>query len=324
MLSELSLASAPVRLPWPDDTEPPPFGRYAGVVADLDVSRWPGRRTTRKAWLYLGAYGERWLAGFAIADAGWVATAFVYVLDRATGRLTERKVTVPFGFARGFQPNLDTTWQLRKGGQHWVIQASTEGWQGEYRSADWEVRIEVRSGSGMSTLAPAQGRPFHYTYKVAGTQATCFVREGANKQGHMALGLVDFSKGFPPRQTFWNWAGLTGHTAEGRAVGINLVADFNNGLENALWFGGALQPLGQAIFRYSTATITAPWRLLTADGKLDLTFYPEGVRAEKIHVGLLLSDFFQPCGRFEGWIRQGDRVSRLNGYGVVEHHRAIW
>jgi hypothetical protein len=54
--------------------------------------------------MYAGAFSERYFVGFAIADAGIVGTAFVYVFDSQTGKYVE-EITVPFGFGSDFDPD---------------------------------------------------------------------------------------------------------------------------------------------------------------------------------------------------------------------------
>ena len=98
------------------------FGRYLGLASDLSTDHWDGslgltsaRRTKRKTWIFLGAFSSRFMVGFAIVDAGLLATAFAYVFDREQRRLWEDKLTVPLGFARDFQGRLDAPWELSRG-----------------------------------------------------------------------------------------------------------------------------------------------------------------------------------------------------------------
>ena len=77
-----------------------PFGLFEGIIADVNTTPWQAlRRNGRKTWIYAGVFNERYYTGFAIADAGLVATAFAYVFDAQTQRYVEEKATVPFVFA---------------------------------------------------------------------------------------------------------------------------------------------------------------------------------------------------------------------------------
>ena len=60
-----------------------PYGRYRGRIADVSTARWDRgrrwpRRTQRKAWIYASAFHEDFMVGYAVADAGYLGTGFVY------------------------------------------------------------------------------------------------------------------------------------------------------------------------------------------------------------------------------------------------------
>ena len=138
------------------------------------------------------------------------------------------------------------------------------------------------------------------------------------------LGALDFTLGYPPRETRWNWACLVGSTSDGRRFGLNAVAHFNQGLENAMWLDGALVPLGETRFRPGHERCRDTWQIETADGSLQIAFEPEGARTETIRLGLLASRFVQPFGRFTGRLQHRGSAVEIRGHGVVEDHFARW
>jgi len=308
------------------------YGRYAGRIADLSTATWDGsgglfsrRRLQRKGWMYFGAFSPRYMVGYAVADAGLTATAFVYVYDRQTRRLHEQKATVPFGFGAAFAPSPDAEWALRSGAKAWQARPQGQGWSVRFEGAGLKLEMEFHdTGSGMTSIASSLFRPFHHTYKICGMPVRLRVELEGQAEDCEASGTLDFTLGYPPRHTDWNWASLDGQTEDGQRVGINLVAHFMNGLENALWLDGELLPLAQAVFQYEPAQLLEPWRIATADGRLQLEFQPEGQRREDISVGLLASRFTQPFGRFSGTLQTAAGPRRIEGYGVVEQHRARW
>ena len=327
MSIQRKLPVAPERLPRPGEV--PDFGMFRGRTADTDTARWDGglrRWFQRKTWTYAGVFSERLYVGLAVVDAGFLATAFIYVYDRRTERLTEHKVSRPFGFSRGWQPGLDTRWELSSRTARWAIIPESEGWRITFSGPDIDVEIELGdSPEGLSTLAPAQSRPFHYTYKLAGVPARVKVVTPAGTISEDTSGVLDFSKGYPPRHMYWNWASFVGATSEGERFGLNLVADFNNGLENVVWVGETLIPLSQALFRYDRQRLSEPWHVRTLDERVDVRFFPEGSRSENISVGVMASRFAQPFGTFEGRILMPTGEERLvSGHGVVEQHLAVW
>lgn len=325
--SMLALQTAPPALD-AGAGRPAASGRYRGTIADLSTAAWDSdcglasrRRLQRKGWMYFSAVTERYSVGYAIVDAGLVATAFIYVYDREQRRLIEEKATLPLGFAANFAPDWRQPWQLAQRGKRWQITPNADGWQVRFDGPQMSVAMDVaRGGDGLSAVSSAPGRPFHHTWKLCALPVSLHISFDGTKTDVAASGALDFTLGYPPRSSLWNWASLDGVTADGRKLGVNLVAHFMNGLENALWLGNELIPLAQATFDYDPAQLMAPWRVRSEDGIVDVTFTPEGQRAEHLNALLLRSRFAQPFGRFEG--RIGDQA--VAGFGVVEQHEALW
>jgi hypothetical protein len=301
---------------------PIPFGLYAGPVGDISTEPWARRRRMqRKAWLYAGAFSERYCVGFAIADAGIVATAFVYVFD-AHKQYVEEKITAPFGFSSAFDPSLTTAWKLKA----FSITRENDKLVCAYQGKRISIKMAITENSkGATTIAPAGDRPFNHTYKnlLLPAQIDAAVDgQPINLAGN--IGSIDFTKGYPPRHTFWNWASMNAVTESGIAFGVNLVGDFNNSIENALWINGAVQQLSQATFVYSHPAEKNNWRVKTLDGVIDMEFGPLGMRSENINALLMSSFFKQPFGVFKGIIKWNGESHTFTGYGVVEEHLAKW
>lgn len=307
------------------DGRPAASGRYRGAIADLSTAAWDGggrRRLERKGWLYVSACTARYSVGYAVVDAGLVATAFVYLFDRDTRVLVEEKAAVPFGFAAGFAPDWRRPWNLARGGKRWqVLPVGTQGWQFRYTGRRLRLELDVeRGGDGLTAISTAPGRPFAHTWKLCALASSLrFTVDGAAVET-ASSSAIDFTLGYPPRSALWNWASLDGVTDDGRRFGLNLVAHYMNGLENALWLDGELIPLAQASFAYDPANLLLPWRIRSEDGIVDLRFTPDGQRSERLNAGLLKSRFAQPFGRFEGRVGSAG----VSGHGVVEEHAALW
>ena len=65
----------------------------------------------------------------------------------------------------------------------------------------------------------------------------------------------------------------------------------------------------------------SPWRIRSEDGRVDLTFTPEGYRAQTIDLKVISSRYLQPFGTFSGQI---DGVAIEGLPGVTEDHAARW
>lgn len=314
------------------DGQPLLDGRYAGWVREVSTEAWDGnlgllspRRLQRKGWLYFGVFSEPVMMGFAVVDAGLIATAFVYVYDREGQTFVEEKAVVPLGFAARFRPSLRQPWSLKQGKKHWVIEPTEQGWTLSYSGQRLQVFGQVQhSEHGMTAVATSLGRPFAHTFKDAALSAALDVTLDGRRIVTSAGSTLDFTLGYPPRHTLWNWASMDGVTEDGQRFGLNVVAQFMNGLENALWLGEELIPLAQAVFAYDRQHLLAPWKVRTLDGRVSLTFMPEGLRQENLDVGLMASQFAQPFGRFEGRVLTAQGEKSVHGFGVVEAHRAVW
>lgn len=311
---------------------PAPFGTFRGAIADLSTSAWDGsggllsrRRRERKGWIYFGAFSESYMVGLATVDAGLVANGFCYVYDRERDLLVEEAVTLPLGFGRDFAPRLDGPWRLRSGAREWNIEHSDDSWHVTFSGKRLGVRLRIDGpGQGLTAIASSIGRPFAHTHKICALPAHLDVSVDGVSGSASGGGSIDFTLGYPPRQTLWNWASMDGRTDSGQRVGLNLVGQFMNGQENGLWVDGQLIALPQATFEYDPTDPLGPWHIRTLDGTVDLTFEAEGRRSQNLRAGIMASVFTQPFGRFSGTIQHDGKTLPVTGLGVVEEHLATW
>lgn len=310
---------------------PHPFGVYQGLVEQPSTKVWDGkgglfslRRKARKTWLFIGANNANWAIGFAIVDAGVVAKAFVYVYNLETQELWEDGITVPMGFSSIFDPSLKTHWQLK----NYEIRTEDGQMYATYKGKEFGLKMQVQlNDQGLSFICPSKNaRPFHYTYKnlLLETEVAFEIDGQTTNISDLKAG-IDFSKGYPPRYTFWNWTSFMGQTEEGEAIGINLVDGFNGNIENAVWWGrGEQESLGKMLYNYGRPLESTPWEVQAADASLELRLEPRGARKENINVLLLKSKFTQVYGPIKGRIKKDDQWLNIWGYGVMEEHEALW
>jgi len=310
----------------------PAWGVYEGLppctsTNDFDGNKgwWSPRRLQRKSWVFLGAYSADVFVGIAIVDAGYIGQAFCYVYFPEEEKLFEKGYQRPFAFAKDFDADLTSDWQLGP----FKIYTSADGQlHGQYRSDDFVLEIACQQNEkGLSFVCPSEGkkRPFHFTYKnlLLPTQVTCTI-DGQKQHFEGLKSGIDFSKGYPPRQTSWNWVSFLGKTADGQAVGINLVDGFNQNIENAVWIGEERHLLGKVSFDYSRPLTQSTWQVHSEQNNLELYMQPNGSRAENLNLKVLKSDFTQVFGKITGRIRLGEKWQSLEGYGVMEEHEAVW
>lgn len=308
-------------------------GRHIGLPVFIDsqkedsVNFYWKRRTQRKAWIYAGILHENVIASIAIIDAGYISSAFAYIFDRTNQTFYEEKIMVPLSFPNDFRANLLELWELNSQGKSW--KSFSNGQQSMtlvFESPSFQLNFSLElNNKGLNTIAPYRPKSYNYTHKNIGV--VCSAKLEYN---HKTLeisgnyGVIDFTRGYPPNHTFWNWACLRGEAANGTFIAINLVSDFNNGLENCLWIGEQVIPLSQAVFYYTEPIQKHKTSIKTTDGILDLEFLPEGSRSENQDYFFIKSQFIQPFGKFKGIINLNGEQIKISGYGVVEEHFAVW
>lgn len=308
----------------------PDYGVYQAQIVDTNTNDWDGnkgwwstRRWQRKAWIFFGAYTADLVVGFAMVDAGYLAKAFCYVYERQTGTFWKNEYTRPFGFGKDFQAALTAPWQL--GPYH--INHQNGQWNLQYQHKNITLALTFEEPhQGISAFCPSTpDRPFHYTYKNLLLPTTIHYH---NKNKHYdnapALGSLDYSKGYPPRHTRWNWTSFMGQLADGTPIGINAVKGFNQDLENALWLGDQVQRLGNMDYHYPSAPLEKSWQMQAQNGQVALTLTPKGLRQENINLGLLKSKFKQVFGPIKGRLYHQEQWQNFEGYGLMEEHEALW
>lgn len=307
------------------------FGVYSDLIADTNTNVWDGtkgwrspRRWHRKSWLFLGAASEDVIVGAAIVDAGFIAKAFCYVYFPKTGELLEDGIDRPFAFEANFDANINSHWKLG----NYEIKYTGKQLKFQFKGKKFQLTLEnTNNNNGLSFICPSKGkkRPFHFTYKnlLLPTKITV-TQKGKTQQFDQIYGSLDFSKGYPPKHTQWNWTSFMGNLEDGTPVGINVVDQFNQNMENAVWIGTESQLLGDMRYTYQKPLAKSLWKVEAVDGNLELEMQPNGSRKENIDVKVLKSKFTQVYGEITGKILYQGTWKALKGYGVMEEHEAIW
>ncbi|HRP68883.1 MAG TPA: DUF2804 family protein [Turneriella sp.] len=313
-------------LPKPGDSHY--FGLYEGPIDDTTTREWDfptriatRRRLERKAWIYLGFFSRDFYMGLAIADAGYIGKAFSYVYIPSEKFFMEDKITQPLAFPGDFDATLNNSWRMGR----YEILPSNDRITVNFRGTFDLTATFQRKHNGLSTIAPVDNRPFNFTYKEMELLTEGEFIFGSRRQKFSgACGVLDYTKGYPARQTHWNWLSMVGKTETGKNLSVNLVDKFNESIENALWLDGRAMSLSSAHFHFLRPADQSIWRILTRDNIFETRFRPFGARGENLNLGVLRSKFIQPYGIFDGQVQVGDTTEKFTGYGVTEDHLALW
>ncbi|QQR98238.1 MAG: DUF2804 family protein [Sphingobacteriales bacterium] len=311
--------------------KPLPFGVYDGLIEDVSTAAidksdllYFKRRTERKTWIFFGYYSKEIICGIAIADAGATSLAFSYIFIPDENIFIEDKITIPFGFSNDFDPNLNSTWKLKN------YSITTNGDTIEYKTVNSKFELTAtctnNNKNGFSVVATSDAkRPFNFTYKNLCIPTSVTIKYN-NKvyKGEGNFGSIDFTKGYPPRETTWNWLSFIGTTESGKEIASNIVDQFNDNLENVLFINGEKHLLSNAKFDYKKPLDKNNWNIKTADNILDLTLFPNGKRTENLNFVVMKSLFTQVFGKIEGTVQINNQTEKFTAYGVTEEHFALW
>lgn len=329
-----------------------PLALPLGLSAEGRVGR-ALRKLRLKQWHYTSVVDENVLFACAVVDAGYVGTAFAYLVDRASGRFFEYSTLRPLAkgvrIAKGStdgrsgieQPGWGRIWldnDSRRGER--VIEAHLEGRLGAKAAPPLHARFVItdRGHDPDPVVVVEESEPgcFIYTHKCYGLAAEGTIRAGdvdhRVRDGHAGL---DFNRGIRPRETYWNWAAAGGASEDGARIGFNLTAHRRwdtpashdeDAADCALWLDGERVKIPWVAFAYDPSDLLAPWRITDREGLVDLRFTPRGDRHEDVNLGLIVSRFHQPYGRFEGTLRNRAGRAFVLGdvFGVTEQHFARW
>jgi len=306
---------------------------YAGRVSWRSLAPALGhnalwRKLHLKTWHYASIASESCVVALAIIDVGIAATAFAYIFDRRTARLVMNvsRTALP-GAARFTElagPGACSTFKSGKlrlavegTGSTWVIHGS--GPDG------FVIDATLESSGGppaLCAIAEIDGGVANCTHKTVGLAARGFVAsEGQRFELAGGIGALDHTHGLLARDTRWRWASATSP-----GLSLNLVEGFNGPVENVVWIGDDLVPVGPVTFEYDRQDTLRPWSIKSADGVLDLVFTPLGERREDKNLIIAQSWYVQPIGTFRGVVRLPDRLPLdvLDLVGVTEDHVARW
>jgi hypothetical protein len=326
------LPPAPDRIAAADGT--PRFGLYAGSLADgrfTALKGLPGvleRRLIEKKWQYVFLATPEMMLSMAVIDCGYLSTGICAVFDRGSGRLLvdDNPVLPPLcahvsdspaeGMSASlFGPRIRARLQRNAG----AISVHAT-----WAHADIDLLLAIdRAPPPITAIAPA-GNPgrFDVTQKTVLVAAEGEVRAGNVRfpvRGQLA-GL-DYTHGLLARETAWRWAFGCGRVGP-RLLAFNFSDGFLQGEgENAAWIDGEPRACGPVTFTFDPAQKLGPWQIRSTDGRVDLTFRPEGFRAQNIDLKLISSRYLQPFGTFSGRL---DGVTVEGLPGVAEDHAARW
>ncbi|MDB2386477.1 DUF2804 domain-containing protein [Shewanella sp.] len=331
-----------------DDTGKPHFGHFDGPVTELGIkqfryfnhmdklaSRW-AKHFDYKQFQFVSIVTPHYVIGVALADIGYVGSAFCYLHDIKQNSLVEARWLKPLGM--GYQMS-ESPMQGNAG-----IKGAKGEIEFDIEQGQWRVKLNTLGIDADLTLQPeplslpmAMCNPTGYNGWTYTQKHNALTVKGTLKVNHEPQPLqrvtagYDFSAGFMRRDTSWRWASINALTDVG-SIGLNLAAGVNETgcNENVFWIDGKRHLLGAVHFdfpRQRTKELqTEKWRIYSDNDQVKLSFTPLNCRQEKLNLWLLKSNFRQYVGYYSGHIidNLGNKHQLDNVLGLTEDHFARW
>jgi len=191
---------------------------------------------------------------------------------------------------------------------------------GRMRVRDRGVLLDLllEEDAGIEAVCP-HGHRQVWTRKQAGIAARgTLALDGGPSRRIEARAVIDDTAGHHARRTEWRWSAGVGEGPDGVALAWNLVSGVNDppsGSERAVWVSGQPREAPPVHFATDLSGISCE------DGS-QLDFSAQAEHSRKDNLLIVRSDYRAPFGTFSGTLPGG--IALAHGYGVVEHHRAVW
>jgi hypothetical protein len=279
---------------------------------------------------FIGIVGPEFIAGIGVVDLKYLSNGFFYLYDRSTGKITETKSLSVLPSSSSIDPFPESPRSTFKAGSL-GIEIRRESLHAAGKGIALDIAFDQGQASPLRICTRAGYRGWVFTQKTSPIRVKGSVTVGGRQHDLSSpsyWALSDWTCGHMRRETCWNWAATSFSLGDGRPLGMNLSCGVNETsfTENAFWVNGTMTKVDTVDFSFDNADLMKPWRITSADRKVDLSFRPEAQRGERINALLIASRFTQLFGVFEGTLVSDDgEVVRLDGCpGFAEDHFARW
>ncbi|KAG5362336.1 hypothetical protein CJU90_5037 [Yarrowia sp. C11] len=313
----------------------PNFGIFQGEVKDMSWESLEAKpyntKWHHKKWEYVGIATDDYFFGVAVCHVGWSSTAFAYMFDRKKEKVTKHYTSnaIPLLTKCEVQdrPFGNALYSSMGNKIEFIREGDTLKLSVDVKKLAIEAEIDLKGAPILCSIARANWIA-HSTHKTSGLPIKGHVNLKENFKTkdlefdlpENAVASLDSSNGLLARTTEWIWA--SAHTKD---LGFNLQEGYMGKNENAIWLDGEIYPVGNVTFEFDRKNPLEEWKIKTDDGKVNLTFHPEGARGEHKELGVASSYYLQPVGLFRGTLEavEGDPIE-VEILGVTEDHMSKW
>ncbi|WNO61589.1 DUF2804 domain-containing protein [Rheinheimera sp. MMS21-TC3] len=321
----------------------PRFGYFDSPITDLALKQFayhtvmdqPASRLAKflhfKQFQFISISHPDWQIGIAIADIRYAGNGFCYFYQRQQNILDEISIIKPFSLGLSMSQSPVQGCATIKAKQQIKICLDNYNWHLELSGPMFNGKISLHGATSAQPLAMCSPTGYNgWTYTQKHNALTISGNLSYKDQIldlNQALAGYDFSAGYMRRETSWRWGSINAQLPEGQ-FGLNLASGVNETgfSENVLWLNGQIQHLPAVDIQFDKFQDNANWYFNSTNNKLQLTFTPFTARQERLNLGLVISNFRQFCGVFNGVIitKEGDELILNQVPGLAENHFARW
>ena len=296
----------------------------------------------KKRWDYWCVNTPEVVVSFVYADIDYAGLANVWVMEHATGLQATAGVLTPLG--RGFampEQVCTGTVEYRGKGFTLLIEETAAGTRlvaTADKSANGPIAVDVTVAKpvgheSLNVVIPWSDRRFQFTSKQNARPAHGTVKVGEHgwDVGADAWGVQDLGRGIWPYSNRWNWAAASGHSTDGRVVGLQFGGKWTEGTgatENALCIDGRLTKISEElVWDYAWDEPMKPWRVRTpGSDQVDVVLTPTFDRYDVTDVKVVKMEVHQCFGTWSGRVLGDDGVPvEIDGIrGFAEEARNRW
>ncbi|HEX2981660.1 MAG TPA: DUF2804 domain-containing protein, partial [Anaerolineaceae bacterium] len=248
------------------------------------------QRLRLKRWDYYGLTTPEYFFSFTLADIGYAGSVFAYAINSETGACEEATLTLPFG--RGVELPRNSTKGISRFKNDQVemvfevkpsVRTLKVNWKAFGGAGKPDFCADVRFAAApkhesMNLVIPIRGKRYYFNRKI-----NCLPASGSVEYGGKAfaispdtcLGNLDWGRGVWEFNSYWVWASASGFLPGGRTLGLNMGYGFGEShapSEHAVILDGKIVKFDRVDFTFDSQHYKNPWRMVSPDGRLDLTF----------------------------------------------------
>jgi len=314
------------------------FGRFAHtpLANPLDAARGPVRayewfRT--KEWVGFTLLHPELACSMIMQDAKYLATSEIYVFDRASQAFDQRSASRLGGSLRLPADLLHSACAFESSGYRLgyafdadkVIVAVDIAPSDKGPAIRGRLSLDARRASPPLVVSARLPGGRMYTNKLLYPASGVLTRGDRRYvfDPRRDVAILDEHKSHLPYRTRWTWGTFAMPVASGGYAGANFAArpsEPGQPEESCIWTPEAAEPLADIEFTKTSGDRMAPWRIRSADGRLDVVFTPDGHKDEDQFLLVAEIHYTQWFGHYSGTLRGADRTWTVSGVpGVCEH-----